>query len=314
METRKVKPNRSATSSGLHFYNLYQCCQRKAYIRFGPPRLEPMFTASPLIVGATFHEGKATFYKTEKEKQAIALVRNEIKDRKNEFENRDEYLESLDRTPAMLSSWIQEYGKSDLKNLEIIDVERPIAVPFPGRPNWKFTLRIDMIAKDRFDNLLIFETKTSGWSIKSTLINIELGDQCTAYMWGAQKHYKRKVTAVVPDITFFSKAAVDRKAIKNYRGEFVYREPEDFQFFSKSMVQIASEISQKMKAVYNGADPAIFARNPYYCPAFNRKCEFADICRTSLDAKSKPVGYRKRPGKFKTPEIFDQAEDAIAGS
>ena len=274
-----------------------------------------MFVATPLLVGGAFHAGKAEFYRTGKDKLAIRLLKDELIERKGEFQDRDEYLSALERAPAMLASWIAEFGHDDLKHLDIIDVERPIKVPFPGRPNWNFTMRLDMIAQDRFDNLLIFETKTSSWSIKSTLINIQYGDQVTGYWWGAEKQYKRKVTAVVPDITFFSTNATDQKAIKNYRAEFVYREPEDIQFFARSTVQQASEITQKMKAVYAGKDPSIFPRNGYYCNAYNRPCEFADICRMDLTAKSKvPTGFRRRAGRFKVPEIFEPIEDAIAGS
>jgi hypothetical protein len=314
MATRKVKVQRSSSNAGYHFYNLYQCCERKFFLRLGPPRLEPMFVATPLLVGGAFHAGKALFYKTGKERLALTLLRDELKDRKRDFESRDEYLSALDRAPAMLASWIAEYGHDDLKHLDIIDVEREIKVPFPGRPAWHFTMRLDMIAKDRFDNLLIYETKTSSWSVKSTLINIQLGDQVTGYWWGAEKQYKRKVTAVVPDITYFSRDAKDHSAIKNYRSDFVYREPQDIQFFSRSMVQKASEIGQKMKAVYNGHDPALFSRNGYYCNAYNRPCEFADICRMNLGLKSKvPTGFRKRAGKFRVPEIFEPVEDVIAG-
>jgi hypothetical protein len=274
-----------------------------------------MFIAPPLLVGGAFHEGKAMFYRTGKEKLALRLVRDELIDRKHDFEKRDEYLVALERTPAMLASWIEEHGKDDLKFLDILDVEKAIKIPFPGKPDWHFTMRVDMIAKDRFDNLLIYETKTSSWSVKSTLITLQYGDQCTAYIWGAEKHYKRKVTAVVPDITFFSKDAKEVKSIKNYRSDFIYREPEDIRFFHRSMLQKASEITQKMRAVYSGQDPSIFSRNSYYCAAFNRPCEFAEICRMNLTAKSKvPTGFRKRPGKFKVPEIFEPLEDAIAGS
>lgn len=307
--------HRSASASGFHFYSRFASCQRKGYLSFGPPRLEPLFVATPLLVGGAFHAGKAEFYRTGKDKQALRLLRDELIERKREFENRDEYLSALDRAPAMLASWIGEYGHDDLKHLDILDVERDIKVPFPSRPNWHFTMRLDMVAKDRFDNLLIYETKSSSWSITSTLINIKYGDQVTGYWWGAEKHYKRKVTAVVPDITFFSKNAADEKAIKNHRAEFVYREPEDIKFFARATVQQASEITQKMKAVYAGRDPAIFARNGYYCNAYNRPCEFAEVCRMNLTAKSKvPPGFRKRSGRFKVPEIFEPLEDAIAGS
>ena len=312
MATRKVE--RKGSNSGYHFYNLYQCCPRKFYLRMGPPRLEPMFTATPLLMGSAFHAGKALFYRTEKEKLALSLIRDEIKDRKTEFENRDEYLFTLDRTPAMLASWIAEYGKDDLKFLRIIDVEKAIRIPFPGKPNWHMTMRLDMIAEDRFDNLLIYETKSTSWSMVSTALNVQLGDQATTYIGGAEHHYKRKVTAVVPDITFFSKNAKQASAIKNYRGEFVYREPEHVKFFFRSMAQTASEVTQKMKAVYSGHDPAIFPRNSFYCVAYGRPCEFAEICRLNITAKSKPVGFRKRPGKFKTPEIFEPVDDLIAGS
>jgi hypothetical protein len=313
-KTEKIKPERSGSASGYHFYNLYQCCERKAYIRFGPPRLEPCFTATPLLAGSAFHAGKAQFYRTESEKKAIGLVRSELRFRKPEFESQDEYLSALDRTPSMLASWINEWGKADLRSLNIIDVERAIKVPFPGRPSWHFTMRLDMIAEDKYGNTLIFETKTSSWSIKSTLINIQFGDQVTGYWWGAEKQYKRRITAVVPDITFLSSNTKDSHKITNYRGDFVYREPEDIAFFSRSMAQKATEITQKMKAVYSGHDPAIFSRNGYYCNAYNRPCEFADICRQDLNTKTKvPPGFRRRPGKFKVQDIIEPIDDIIAG-
>lgn len=309
-----TKPERSASSSGFHFFNLYQCCERKAYIRFGPPRLEAKFVATPLLSGSAFHNGKAEFYRTERPKQAIALTRSELKDRKHEFESQSEYLSALDRVPTMLESWINEFGFSDLKHLSIIDVERAIKVPFPGRPSWHFTMRLDMIAEDKYDNTLIFETKTSSWSIKSTLINIQYGDQVTGYWWGAERLYKRKVTAVVPDITFLSSNTEDSSRVKNYRGDFVYREPGDIDFFARSMSQKALEITQKMKAVYSGHDPAIFSRNGYYCNAYNRPCEYAEFCRQELNAKTKvPPGFIRRPGKFALKEIIEPIDDIIAG-
>ena len=305
---------REGSNSGFHFHNLFQCCPRKFYIRMGPPRLEPLFTAPPLIMGSAFHAGKALFYTSGKEKLSLSLVRDEIRDRKPEFESRDEYLSVLDRTPAMLASWIREYGKDDLKFLRIIDVEKAIKVPFPGRPSWHMTMRLDMIAEDRFDNLLVYETKTTSWSTVGTALSLQYGDQATTYIGGAGHYYKRKVTAVVPDITFFAKNAKSESSIKNYRGEFVYREPEHIKFFYRSIAQVASEIAQKMKAVYAGHDPSIFSRNSFYCTAYGRPCEFADICRTNLTGKSKvPNGFRKRTGKFSMPEIFKPVDDIIAG-
>ena len=310
----KPKAERKGSNSGFHFYSLYQCCQRKFYLRMGPPRLEPMFIASPLLMGSAFHGGKALFYRTGNEKAALRLVRDELIDRKREFESREEYLSVLDRTPAMLASWIAEYGKDDLKHLNILDVEKAIKVPFPGKPGWHMTMRLDMVAEDRFDNLLVYETKSTSWSMVATSMFVSLGDQATTYIGGAEHYYKRRVTAVVPDITFFSKAAKNESSIKNYRGDFVYRDPEHVKFFYRGMAQVASEITQKMRAVTNGHDPAIFPRNSFYCVAYGRPCEFAEVCRMNLTAKSKvPTGFRKTPGKFRTPEIFDTVDDAIAG-
>jgi hypothetical protein len=278
----------------------------------GPPRLEPKLIATPLLAGSAFHAGKALFYTTESEKKAIALVQEELKFRKSDFESQEEYLSALDRTPAMLASWINEWGKSDLKNLNLIGVEQPIKIPFPGRKDWFFTMRLDMIAEDKYDNLLIYESKTSSWSIKSTLLSLQYGDQVTSYIWGAERKYKRRVTAVVPDITFMSSNTKDTGKITNFRGDFIYREPEDIDFFSRSMSQVSSEIAQKMKAVYSGHDPAIFSRNSYYCNAYNRPCEFAEICRQAIDAKTKlPAGFRRRPGQFKLSEITEALDDNI---
>jgi len=316
MAARKVamstKVERSASPAGLHFHQLYLSCPRKFFIRLGPPRLEPKLTPTPLIAGSAFHAGKAQWYRTESEKKAIALVRDELKFRKAEFESQEEYLSTLDRTPAMLASWINEWGKSDLRNLNIIAVEKAFKIPFPGRPSWNFTMRVDMLAEDHFGNILIFETKTSSWSIKSTLIALEDGDQATAYIWGVQRSYPKRIVAVVPDITFYSSNTKDPSKIVNYRGNFIYREPEDIEFFSRSMSQTANEIAQKMSAVSHGHDPSIFPRNSFYCNAYNRKCEFAEICRLNLNAKTKvPNGFRRRPGKFKVQEIIEPVEDII---
>ena len=80
-----AKPARAASSAGFHFHNRFACCQRKGYISFGPPRLEPMFVATPLLGGGAFHAGKAEFYRTHKEKQALRLLRDELINRKREF-------------------------------------------------------------------------------------------------------------------------------------------------------------------------------------------------------------------------------------
>jgi hypothetical protein len=311
---RPPKVERSASTSGYHFYNLYQCCERKAYIRFGPPRLEYMFTAPPLVLGGAFHAGKALFYTSRNESKALALVASEIKLRKADLESRDEYLAILDRGPAMLASWFADYGRSDLKHLTIVDVERAFKVPFPGNPKWFYTGRVDMIADDKYGNRLIYETKTSSWSIKSTLINVIHGDQTTGYIWGAQKLYKKLITAIIPDITFLSSNAKTTERVTNQRGEFVYRDQVDIDFFARSMSQKASEISQKMKAVYAGHDPAVFARNGYYCNAYNRPCEYADICRQDLNAKTKvPNGFKRNPGRFKISDISSEIDDNLAG-
>jgi hypothetical protein len=80
------------------------------------------------------------------------------------------------------------------------------------------------------------------------------------------------------------------------------------------MSQKAAEITQKMAAVYSGHDPAIFSRNGYYCNAYNRPCEFADLCRQDLGAHTKPpAGFRRRPGRFTVREIAQPVEDIIAG-
>jgi len=318
METRKIsthKPERSSSKSGFHFFNLYACCERKTFIHFGPPRLEYRFVAPPLVLGGAFHAGKALFYTSKNESKALKLVASEIKFRKADFEFQDEYLRVLDRGPAMLASWIADFGRSDLKHLKIIGVEKAFKIPFPGaHSSWVYTGRIDMIAEDKYSNLLIYETKTSSWSIKSTLINVINGDQVTGYIAGAQKLYKRPVTAVIPDITFLSSNAKTADKVLNQRGEFVYREQRDIDFFMRSMSQKASEISQKMKAVYSGHDPAIFSRNDYYCNAYNRPCEYANICREELSAKTKvPNGFIRKPGKFKLSEIGEELDDNIAG-
>ena len=304
---------RSASRSGFHTFALYQCCQRKFFLRYGPPRLDSPFVAPPLINGGAFHAGKAAFYRGMSAKAAVKLTRSDVASRKKDFEHREEWAEIAERAPMMLDSWINEYGNADRKHLDILAVEKAVSVPMPGRPSWRYTMRLDMVAQNKFRDLDIYESKTSSWSMKSTSIGVENGDQVTGYWWGAEHAFKRRVNSVVPDITFWSSNTKNEERIVNYRGDLVFRTSDDIAFFSRAISQIASEISQKMKAVYSGHDPAIFARNSYYCNAFNRPCEFAEICRKHLDAKTPtPRGYAKKRGRYRMRELFEELDDNIA--
>lgn len=316
MPTTKAKSapikvvKRSESSTGFHYLNLFQSCQRKFYLRYHL-RIRPKFVHPALIQGSAFHEGKATYYTTKSEAKALAVASLILKQSKNELEHPEDLKEMDFRITNLLHSWIEDHGKNDLKQYKILYVEKELHVPIAHTP-YIMTQRPDAILQDKMSKLIyIYETKTSSFSHRVTNDAVFYGDQATSYLWGAKKLLKLDVYGVVPDISFWSKQSRDVNSIKNIRGDITVRSDYALDQFEKGIGQVLSEINQKSLAYKKGRDPwLLFPRNSHYCTAYSTPCEFASICFEDCEI------MKKLPSRFKRDKIQPQplsfVEDQIS--
>ncbi len=301
--------------AGFHYYNVFQCCPWKGFLKYAL-RITPKYTAVPLIGGAAFHEGKAIFYKTKSRKKAISKVIRDIEEREKEVETVELYDTLLQRTPILLAEWIDRQGYEDLEEFTFLGIEDEIIMKFQVNDlTIVHTIRPDAIVREKStNNIYILETKTSSFSIRVTQEGVECGDQATAYLLGVKEKYKVEPYGVIPDIAYWNARAKDESNIAIVRGEPVMRSDLALEQYKRGFIQTNIEISQKMKAFFNGTDPSIlFPRNTYYCTAFMKKCEYHHICRSSkLTMKGPaPRGFRRQ--NRRNLHLHSYVADSIMG-
>lgn len=308
------KRQRGASHAGFHYHNLYQCCQMKWFIKY-VLRIDTKHTSTPLINGAAFHEGKATFYTSGSRTRALNKIESEIKNRRTEFENEGEYQKTLDRAPVLLDHWINKFGYSDLKRFNVVDVEKELTVRLPGT-TYVATVRPDAILEEKSGDKDWYgmETKTSSFSVGTTEMGVHYGDQSTIYAWAVRAHYGRPLYAILPDIAYWNKQAKDESNIKIVRGDLIQRSERRIAQFTAGLVQLQNIMAQKIEAYKRGADPyMLFQRNTHYCTAFSKPCEYAEICDNDLTkVKRLPPGF-KRDRTLIKPKPTDYVEDDLAG-
>lgn len=288
------QPKRSASAAGFHFLNLFQCCPRKFFIRF-VLRLDPKYTATPLIFGSAFHEAKATFYQTKSLEEALAVGKSIIQSSKKELYEPSEIPSLQNRLELMFESWVDQYGKIDLKRFKFLCIEKEFVVPV-ANTGLVMTMRPDTIVQEKQTGLIyIMETKTSSFSIRVTADAVLTGDQATSYLWGVHAATGWNIYGLQPDITYWSKNSASRSGIQNDRPSAVLRDQQACLRFELGVAQLIAEITAKVNAYKHSTDPwQLFPRNSHYCCAFSHPCEYSRICFDQLhETKQLPDGFKR---------------------
>jgi len=310
------KAQRGASHAGFHFMHLYQCCPMKFFIRH-VLRIDTIYIAAPLVTGSAFHEGKAIWYNTRSETKAKRKVEIEIEKHEDDYEYADQYERDLIRFPILLEKWIDEYGRRDLEDFEILGVEKELKVEVPGTNGFEMTMRPDLVYRDKQDKrLYVHDTKTSSFSKKITEMSVYYGDQATAYLWAVKENYDERPEALIADIAYWNKNARGEDNISCYRGELVIRSDSQIREFQEEVASIFNEISQKVAAWRSGkfSKTELFHRNTYYCNSYAKPCEYADICRTNIEEKKRvPPGFIRVPNS-KKETIASFVNDSITES
>jgi hypothetical protein len=302
-----------ASAAGFHFVNLYQCCQRKFFMKWFVRPVEK-FLSPALIFGSAFHEGKATFYQTKSLDKAKAKVRSELKKYRSLFEYQEQYDKAVLRCPVLLQRWAEIFGYADFDKYDLVEVEGNYNTEVPGTNGFIFTGRIDALVRDKADGqLYILETKTAGSSVNLTINGVFNGDQATSYIWLAGLKYGEKIAGVIADVAYWNTNAKYESNIEIVRSELITRSDDDIEMFVKGLALLFSEISQKAEAFNQGYDAAsLFPRNTFYCMSYGKACEFINICRLNYKKDGYvPLGFTKDKRKL---DLGGYIEDRICES
>lgn len=303
--TDKVGKKRRESASGFHYANLYQCCPRKFYLRY-IKGWRPKYVPMPLVQGSAFHEGKAVWYRKKSEKQAIQAGLDVLDQSRGELESPAVYEEIAFRIPHFLHYWIDRFGKSDLLEFKVMDVEHQLTVPI-GKTPYVMTFRPDTILKNKLNGYIyVMETKTSGFSHRVTSDAVLYGDQATAYIYGVRKMRFPDVYGVIPDIAYWNSRSRDISNMQFLRPEIITRSEYALEQFEKGMSQVFTEINQKIDALKKGYEPEIlFPRNSYYCLSYSKPCEFAMACQLNVAKMHTPAGLRSDRTKKSLGQYVD---------
>ena len=298
-----------ASHSGFHFANLFQNCPRKFWFSF-VEHLEPRYKSPALTHGSAFHEGKADWYRGKSKTESLRTFADYMEENRENYEDEERYLKDLERGQIMLGSWIEEHGAWDLENFHILNVEHEERWHFADSPHYLTVRRdVDLEWKSRPGQVIIGETKTTGFSARVTEDAVRYGDQATAYIWSARKAYPNKeIIGVQPDISFWSTNTKNPDLIKNVRPDIVDRSTMDLIEFETEMKQLMNEITSKVEAIREKRFPDIqlFPRNTSWCTAFSHPCEYASICRSYRAGRPAPPTFRKRK-----PEVDSSLGDFV---
>lgn len=298
----------SASHAGFHFINLYQCCPRKFYHKY-VLGLSPTFTPPALLGGSAFHEGKAVWYKTKSRAKAINKVKSYLKGVRPQYEHDEVYEKDSFRFPILLDRWIDEYGLNDFQVYKILMVEKELELPIPGLFNKKkepyvITARADLVVQDDRKNIYVIDTKTSSFSTTVSQNAVYYGDQATMYIWAVSQTLKKPVAGLIADIAYWNKNAVSEGNIACIRGDLTVRSDRVLKEFIEGVASLFMEISQKVEALKKKkfSVGSLFQRNTYYCTAFSRPCEYADVCRLDLTGTRKPpIGFCFEKTSYESP-------------
>lgn len=285
----KEKIERRESSSGFHFYNLYLDCPRKWYLKY-VNGLKPLVTSPPLLFGNAFHEAKALYWG--KNFNADGMIKEFDKilgELKDQYEDVEKYKDDLSRGHRMIDNWLFTWHDENQERYKVLEVEKEYSILIGPDGNFIFTVRPDVILKDKkFGKNIIEDTKSTGWSLDMTFKTNELGDQLTSYIWALNKvHPEWKIETARIDCSY-----ARGKKVESQRGLEVYRSKQDLATFELSLYGLILEVSQKYKSLSKYPWPLLFPRNGGQCYKYNKPCEYAKICRMNIPIGTVPPGFK----------------------
>lgn len=314
----KVASTGGASAIGHHFIQAYNENKWGFYLRY-VRGLRPRHTKPALLFGGAIHDAKEGYYRfgydTDLMIDTFVGVMNA---RKGLYEDREVYDEDLDRGRKMLVYWANTWEAEDRATYRVVEVEG--AHTFALANGLPVSVRWDLLVQ-RLDNgkYYLFDTKTTGFSVRKSYDSVVGQDQATMYLLGVSKVYpERQVVGLIPDILYKRQSVV-----KAERPGVVLRSRRALVEYEQELIGLHVELTQKIIALEQGFPypHMLFPRNGKDDTFFGT--EWPDVYRATLptDPLKAPPGYvvdeeLVRAGPYGNPELraaggYDTTLDVI---
>jgi len=282
--------------NGYHFYSAYRDCPWKWYIKY-IEGIKPRYIAAPLVVGKVIHKAKEAFYRNRMNPSSAEILQI-AHDTLAETLSRETIdgspTEVYDKVESLLGTWYETWADHDRQVIEVLEVEQEYEIEFgPEEETFLFTIRPDRVLRNKEEDTCdVYDTKTTGYSIKRAYQAVDMEDQITAYIWAIKKvHPEWKVDSAIIDILYRK-----GKVAKAERHGPLYRSSLDLKRFELSMYGTILEISQKVQNLSSYPRELLFPRHGRLCGVYG--CEYSELCRTSLKEGEIPLGFIRDPWKL----------------
>jgi len=258
------------SDSGFHFMQDYIKCQQYFYWRY-VKQLQPVHKPSPLIYGGAIHAGLEAWYKGMQENEHIELrlkhmlesFKATMQEDEAEYAEHEWYEKDHDRGLLVLQAYAEHYPKEPFK---VLAVEEPVDIELPTGDH--FTGTMDLIVEQE-GRVLIYDHKTTGWSMELAVRSLSTSDQATGYtMIHNYLHPDRQAVGLVFNMLRNVKSVIE------FSRSLVVKSRADQERFNGDVTYTLSEIARKLS---NPEER--WVRNTGNCFAYNRACPFLELCQ-----------------------------------
>ena len=284
---------------GFHFISTFTSCPRKFFYKY-IIKWVPKYTSPALSEGAAIHEGIARFYLTGDPQAAIEAAMDAIVERKECYEDEYKYQDGYTRVLKIVEGWLNTWAEWTPKHWKILHVEEPKEILVPGS-NYLFTYRPDVEVEDlETGEIIIPDTKTSGFSLDSIYDSYSNSKQGTSYIFAShlQPEYQGKIISTLPDAIFWRS---NMKAPQCERQIRIYRSEDELETFGRELVSWLRKITESSEEYLNGIEGEVwdvnegvatmFPSNPTCDGGQSWKCEYKPICRHKI-GDHPPWGFK----------------------
>ena len=278
--------------SGMSFYMTFMNCPRMGYLKY-INGLRPDIKSPPLIFGSAFHDAKKIYWEGPYNADGmIAEFNASLLAMKEEYEDEVKYHDDLARGYTMIDNWLYTHHDENQERYIPLAVEQQYDIMIGPNQNFLFTIRPDVVLKDKkFGKNIIEDSKSTGWSLDMVFKTNALNDQLTSYIWGVNKvHPEWKIETARIDCSY-----ARGKKVESQRGIEIYRSKADLAVFEMGLYGLILEVSQKYKSLSKYPWPLLFPRNGNNCYKYNRPCPYAEICRMNIPIGVVPPGFKLDP-------------------
>lgn len=287
---QKTSSDGGASAAGHHFIQSYNQDKWGFYLQY-VRGLRPIYTKPPLLFGRAVHDAKEAFYLYEADPDAmITTFMAVMKHLQKDYENRTDWQKDMTDGQRMLDVWYKTWTDEDWNTYRVREVEG--SHTFALASGLEVSVRWDLLM-ERIDDgkLVLFDTKTTRYSVPKMYDAVAMQDQATMYLLGLSRVYpaeKHKIIGLVPDIMYARQSVVRAE-----RPGVVMRSPRELLEYEQELIGLHMEMTQKLEALEAGFSlpHLLFPRNGKDNAYFGG--DWPNVYRAELpsDPYEAPPGY-----------------------